>query len=141
METKKVSEMRARGHVKTVADLVQAAAPTMRPPAPPPELTAEQGDEWRAVVAAMPADWFPRETHALLVQYCRHTVACRRIAQLLTHAVDVELVLKLLAMQEREGRALSSLATRMRLTQQQRFSEKRTRGRLTTSAPWKDTTL
>lgn len=79
--------------------------------------------EWWAVVNRMPADWFPRETHGLLTQYCRHVVNARRVAQLITKCekqkkLDVTDYNQLLIMQEREGRAISSLATRMRLTQQ-----------------------
>jgi hypothetical protein len=71
----------------------------------------------------MPADWFPRETHGMLAQYCRHVVAARRVAQLVAQAetsdpLDLEVYDRLLKMQEREGRALSSLATRMRISQQ-----------------------
>jgi hypothetical protein len=59
----------------------------------------------------------------MLAQYCRHVVAARRIAQLVTAAekarkMDIDDYDKLLKMQDREGRALSSLATRMRLTHQ-----------------------
>ena len=35
--------------------------------------------EWCAVVNRMPADWFPRETHGMLVQYCRLIVGARRL--------------------------------------------------------------
>ena len=54
----------------------------VRRPEPPTELTREQAAEWRAVVDRLPADWFARETHGLLVQYCRHVVAARRVAEL-----------------------------------------------------------
>jgi hypothetical protein len=95
---------------------------------PPRDLTPEQAEEWRAVVNRMPADWFPRETHGLLAQYCRHLVAARRVAQLIQSAeagdeFDVDEYDKLLKMQEREGRAISSLATRMRLTQQTTYDK------------------
>lgn len=45
-------------------------------PDPPDEyrLSDEQTAEWWSVVNRMPADWFPRETHALLAQFCRHVV-------------------------------------------------------------------
>lgn len=71
----------------------------------------------------MPADWFPRETHGMLTQYCRHVVAARRVAQLISKAeksktLDLEEYDRLLKMQEREGRAISSLSTRMRISQQ-----------------------
>jgi len=37
------------------------------------KLTDEQAEEWRAVVSRMAADWFPRETHGMLLAYCRHS--------------------------------------------------------------------
>ncbi|MBS7737929.1 MULTISPECIES: hypothetical protein [unclassified Chelatococcus] len=109
--------------------------PAMLPgqrPRPPAGLTAKQKREWGAVVNRLPADWFTRETHALLVQYVRHVER----ADILAKAIDkfppadletedgVERYDKLTKMAEREGRALSSLATRMRLTQQSRYNAK-----------------
>jgi hypothetical protein len=59
----------------------------------------------------------------LLKQYCRHEAQADRVAALIDQELDAPIIDvtkydKLLAMQEREGRALSSLATRMRITQQ-----------------------
>lgn len=98
-------------------------------PDAPYDLTDEQTEEWWAVVNRMPADWFPRETHGLLSQYCRHVVAARRVAQLVAaeeagDGLDLARYDQLLRMQEREGRALSSLATRLRITQQALVSPK-----------------
>ncbi len=118
--------MAKRGRVSTAQLAISAKVSTLetlqRPDAPY-ELTDEQAAEWWAVVNRMPADWFPRETHGLLTQYCRHVVNARRVAQLITKCekqkkLDVADYNQLLIMQEREGRAISSLATRMRLTQQ-----------------------
>lgn len=97
-------------------------------PKPPTELTDEQAFEWRAIVDGLPADWFPRETWGLLSQYCRHVISGRRVAQLLeaeeaSESFDVGSYDQLLKMQEREGRALSSLATRMRITQQTTYDK------------------
>lgn len=101
---------------------------TVRRPEPPQELSDEQSAEWTAIVSRMPADWFPRETHGLLAQYCRHVVAARRIAQLIARTessdeFDLGEYGELLKIQEREGRAMSSLATRMRLTQQTSYDK------------------
>lgn len=110
-------------------------------PGPPAEMTDEQSREWLSVVNRLPADWFPRETHGLLAQYCRHVVSARRIAQLIEHLCDSDEFDsgeydKLLKMQEREGRAMSSLATRMRMTQQATFDKERRKPSGGKSKPW-----
>jgi len=119
----------------TLADPLEKVA---RPDAPY-DLTDEQSEEWWAVVNRLPADWFPRETHGVLAQYCRHVVAARRVAQLVASEesgdLDLERYDQLLRMQEREGRALSSLATRLRITQQATMSEK-ARKPSTVKKPW-----
>lgn len=139
--------MGARGRKSADSQLVALMpdAGVVHRPEPPYELTDEQADEWRAIVRQMPADWFPRETHGLLAQYCRHVVAARRIAQLIAQTeakstLDVAEYDMLLKMQEREGRALSSLATRMRLTQQLAISNYKRPGTAkrgqTVTPPW-----
>lgn len=123
--------MEKRGR-KSAASLsvvsVTDAIEVIRRPVPPSELTDEQAFEWKAVTSRLPADWFPRETHGLLAQYCRHVVSARRIAELIAgdeqaENFDIENYDRLLKMQEREGRALSSLATRMRISQQTSYDK------------------
>lgn len=114
----------------------------IRRPDPPAELTDEQAAEWRAVVNRLPADWFQRETYPLLAQYCRHVVAARRVSQLIANheegeTFSVEDYDRLLKMQEREGRAISSLATRMRISQHATYDKKRKKP-IEASRPWKD---
>jgi hypothetical protein len=41
------------------------------------DLTEDQAAEWRAVVDRLPNDWFPRETHGMLAQFCRHVCTAR----------------------------------------------------------------
>jgi hypothetical protein len=103
-------------------------------------LTSEQAAEWVAVVNRLPADWFQRETHGLLVAYCRHVVAARRVAQLIAtceaaEGFNVDEYDKLLKMQEREGRSISSLATRMRISQHATYDKKRKKP-IETARPW-----
>jgi hypothetical protein len=103
----------------------------------PSELTKEQAGIWNAVAAAEPADWFSGSTKPLLVQYCRHIFAARRIAEMVA-TLEAEIAAKsaeqserltimlsavkafdrLQKMQERESRAIASLATKMRISQQ-----------------------
>lgn len=128
---------------------------TVRRPDPPSDLSDEQADEWRAVVNRLPADWFPRETWGMLAQYCRHVVAARRVSEMIEalesevradsaekgQAVAVLSAAKamdrLFKMQEREGRAISSLATRMRLTQQTTYDKSKKKP-LQGKKPWEE---
>lgn len=134
-----LSVVRESDGVKTVEDIS-----FLDLPAPPPELTADQAEEWESIVDRLPIDWFPRETWGMLSQYCRHVVAAKRVAQLIEAAekadeIDIEQYDRLLKMQEREGRAISSLATRMRITQQSTYhpeTKKGTKGKA--KRPWND---
>jgi len=107
---------------------------------PPPDLSDEESAEWVAITDSLPAEWFPRETHAMLAQYCRHTVSARRIGVLIDtllaqESIDVSEYDQLLKMQEREGRAMSSLATRMRISQQAQYSKDKGKGKRGTVKP------
>lgn len=97
-------------------------------PRAPADLSLEMAAEWTAIVNQLPADWFGRETTPLLAQYCRHVIAAKRVAALVAQAEsDPECDLKdydrLLKMQEREGRAITSLATKMRISQQSTYDK------------------
>jgi len=101
------------------------AAPvtSVQRPDAPYELTDEEADVWRQVVGALPADWFGPETWLLLADYCRHTVSSRHMSQLVGslqkgESIDVAALDRALKMRERETRAASSLATRLRITKQ-----------------------
>ncbi len=111
-------------------------------PEPPKDLTAEQAVEWRAIVRRMPADWFPRETHGLLADYCRHVLRSRKIATLIdrverTRTVDVDDYDKLAKMADRESRTIASLATKMRISQHASYDRKKAKG-AAAARPWED---
>ncbi len=77
----------------------------------------------------------------MLAQYCRHVVSARRVAKLIEDAegqttIDVDMLDKLYKMQEREGRAISSLATRMRITQQATSTHRANKGNKGVRKPW-----
>ena len=137
--------MGARGKQSAASmEVVQPSGITaVRRPDPPDELDSEQAHEWRCVVNRMPADWFPRETHAMLIQYCRHVVSARRVSELMENFITGETELKLietynkiLIMQEREGRAMSALATRMRISQHAQYNYKKSIGTVIEERPW-----
>jgi hypothetical protein len=92
-------------------------------PDAPYDLSDEQVDEWRAIVASLPADWFQRGNHPLLTQLCREVVAARRVAQLIEQLVagknfDRKELLELMKQQESSSRTIMVLLRSMRLTQQ-----------------------
>jgi hypothetical protein len=120
------------------------AAPTVeivqRPDAPY-DLTDEQVDEWRAIVNRLPADWFPRETHGVLAQLCRHIVNARRVAQLITaelenEKLDVGVYEQLLRMQAKESALIVSLSTKLRITQQATVRAEKARKPTMVDTPW-----
>lgn len=96
---------------------------------------------WNSIVNRMPADWFGAETHPLLVQYCRHAVASRRVAALITamesgDELDVATYQKLLLMQANESRTMANLAVKMRLAQQSSYDRDAKRAPLKSSTLW-----
>lgn len=100
-------------------------------PKPPDELNAEEAVEWREVVNRMPADWFGRESLPLLVQWCRHVIRSRRLGEMIRRLEDTRdtpafapgLYLKLLRAEETQSKALTSLATKMRTSQQSSYDK------------------
>ena len=117
--------MAKRGR-KSAAELsvVRVALEGHRPP-PPDDLTAQQARTWREIVESVPGGWVSRAQEPLLAAYCRHVFAADRISTMVDNCkpdfedrTSLQRFDKLLAMRERETKALSSLATRMRLTQQ-----------------------
>lgn len=125
--------MEQRGR-KSAAELEVAQLAGIRDdrPDPPVELTAEQSDEWRAVVDRLPGDWIKREHHGVLAAYCRHV--CR--SRLLSHCIDVvtaesldtpeglERFTELAKAAERETRAVLACARTLRITHQSQYDEK-----------------
>jgi hypothetical protein len=120
----------------------------------PADLTRDEAKVWNAVVAAESADWFSGSTRPLLAQYARHVVAARRVAAMINsleasiaaqaaagHGDLMTMMLgavkpldKLQRMQERESHAISTLATKMRISQQ---STRNQRGnKIESRKPW-----
>lgn len=92
----------------------------------PIHMSDAEREVWAQVVNDQPASAFTPTHSPLLEQYCRHIVQARILADEIINfdrawlADDDGLKRydRLLAMQEREGRAASSLATRLRITRQ-----------------------
>ena len=140
-----------------MADLTVTPLAPQPPPAPPAELGPEAAAEWRAVTARMPSDWWGPENYALLTNFCRATIEARRLSatidlldQELAGEVDQDgrsaldaictssrTLDRLLRMRSREVMTLSSLATRMRLSQQSCYDKtKAVKKRPAGPRPW-----
>lgn len=120
--------MGQRGRQSTAATEVIAFAPVgaaQRLEAPAHISDAERA-VWAELVNDQPASAFTPTHGPLIEQYCRHVVQARVLADEILNfdrawlADDAGLRRydRLLAMAEREGRAASSLATRLRITRQ-----------------------
>lgn len=142
--------MKQPGRRSAAAHEVVLSGPVtlMERPEPPLHLTPEETDEWNAVVGSMPADWFKRETHPLLEQYCRHAVNARRIGDLIDQAMgsdplDVAQIKELLKMQASQTTSMKTLAASMRIAQQSSYSARGAAGGKdksvgTMKRPWND---
>ncbi len=102
----------------------QAIAPVTNIPArmtPPEGLDDLEASLWRAVVATKPVDWFQEDSAPLLTEYVRCKVMCDRLAEMLK-VLDPETMKSLLDMRDKESRRLATLAVKLRLTQQSRYT-------------------
>lgn len=113
-----------------------------RRPAPPADLGEAEAEVWRDTVGTMPLGWFCRAQYPILAAYCRHAVRARQLAALIAEFQPewvkeeggLQRLDKLLAMAERETRAMTACARSMRLTHQAQI-QPRGAGRAMASAP------
>lgn len=93
-------------------------------PSPPLGFDDRESSIWISIVNSMPADWFNIGSIPLLTQYIHHTVASQNLAQLISDTtsnpteIDVKKYITLLRAQKEESAILSSLATKLRISNQ-----------------------
>jgi hypothetical protein len=113
------------------AALVSVAGNLGQRPDPPDDLTADQAKVWRATVASEASDFFRTDAlRELLKDYCRHKVSGADLSSQielydpkLAMSPDVVGALdKLLKMRDRETKAAADKATKLRLTNQSRYT-------------------
>jgi hypothetical protein len=137
-----------------MADLMVPENPTeiVQRPDAPYDLDDDESAEWRAQVAAMPADHFTRNSFPMLAQLCRHVVASRRLAQLTQTLMnpqggrgkkkdfDLKAYGALLDQQRKESAAITRLSRSMRLTQQSMTKSetvgRKVKNQMLIEAPW-----
>jgi phage terminase small subunit len=103
-------------------------------PEPPDHFDDDHAAIWRKVVARLPADWFPDETLPLLEAYCYHVAQLRQVSELIADMLsdkdgfEIKDYDRLSKMQERETRAIASLAVKMRISQSTAYDKSKKRG-------------
>lgn len=127
---------------------VVAIAPPIKHPSPPATLTAAQAQVWNDTVLALDPTWFRPEVLPLLANYCRHVAAADRLAPMVERALDdvdaigiadpeiIKAADKIVAMHERQVRAASSLATRLRITLQATRTADQGKPAVKPARPW-----
>ena len=128
--------MGTRGR-KSAADLSVVHLDQTTLPKPTDGLSSELAAEWKSLVPHL-VD-VSRARWPLIEAYFKHTLALRHVGQLTSgcaceESFDVAAYDKLLKMQERESRCLSSLAVRLGIAQSASY-ESRKRGQKQ-KAPW-----
>lgn len=93
--------------------------------APPEDLTPEQAARWVAVVDSKPVEWFGPDSAPLLKEYVRAEAMCDLLAVQIEAGIaggESGEVKALLDMRDKESKRLTSIATKLRLTQQSRYT-------------------
>jgi hypothetical protein len=96
-------------------------------PDPPSQLSPEEAKEWAAIVGSLPPDFFPREVHPILIQLCRLIISAADVAALLrevspSNPDEFATYTRLLSLQMALSGGIASLLTKLRCTNQSRYS-------------------
>ena len=111
----------------------------------PKSLTARQAVIWREIVLARPASWFDPSNAPLLVGYVNaissHEVLAKRSDTIETTLADADLKLlnRVHGMMERQAKLIQTFATKLRLTQQSRYTPAAAAtaaGKASSTRPW-----
>jgi hypothetical protein len=124
--------MQQRGR-KKLADAVVIEGMFGKRAEPPPELPPRQVEIWLETVSTEPVEHFSSAaTKAMLADYCAHRESVENIESVirlfqpdwLKSAEGVKRYSELIKIRDSETRAASTLATKLRLTNQSRYTPK-----------------
>lgn len=104
--------------------LVPASQPVQFAPVPP-DFSDVEAAMWRETVESKPAEWFGPDSWSVLKEYIRAAVMCDTLAKVVAGAVtrgDPDEIKAVLDMRDKERKAVASLGTKLRLTQQSRYT-------------------
>lgn len=125
--------MGARGAESSASKLVSIAGGLARRPDAPDDLTKAQAAIWDATVASEGPEFFNTAAlRELLADYCRHKATGADLSKQVekydaTAAMDPETAKtfdRITKMRDRETKAAADLATKLRLTNQSRYTPK-----------------
>jgi hypothetical protein len=134
-----------KGHLTPVGSTLPVTAIE-----PPPGLNEEQAEEFSAIVASYPMDWFDSGSVSMLEAMVRHNCEERRLGKLLSE-FDTEVLKtpdgmklydRLSKNHERQSKAASTLAQKMRLTQLSKYRADKANtlaGKAKAVRPWEST--
>ena len=110
--------------VTTLSSTAQVVGLPERPD-PLPSMTEDEAAVWREVVATKPAEWFMRDTQPVLAAYCQAVVMHRQLMDRwhrLDGAEEVREIKTLVDIINKTANLAAQLATKLRLTQQSRYT-------------------
>lgn len=116
--------MEGRGK-KSSASLSVLPAPLARRLEPAEGLSAAQAEIWRGIIETKPADWFTADNGPLLAEYVRAVDMCNLLALQIEAAItggEPSELKAVLDMRDKESKRVASLATKLRLTNQSRYT-------------------
>lgn len=105
--------------------VVQTERTVMERLPPPEDLLPDEAVLWCRVVDTKPADWFQDDSAALLKEYVRAWRMCDLLSQRVEVALvgdDLGLLKEILKLRDIESKRLLSTGTKLRLTQQSRYT-------------------
>lgn len=123
--------MAQRGRRSAASDATVVVGSFGKRPDPPEDLTERQAEIWRATVASEASDFFDTAAlRGLLADYCRHRDAAENVSvvintfqpEWLKSAEGAKRYHGLLKMRDLETRAAAGMATKLRLTNQARYT-------------------
>lgn len=97
---------------------------------PPETFSVEQTETWNRIVNAKPADWFGEDNAGLLAEYVRALCMCETLEMHIQMALageqkeDGPSLANVLRLRDMEAKRATSIGTKLRLTQQSRYTPK-----------------
>lgn len=104
--------------------VIEVAGPQVHLQAPA-HLTDQQKEIWRQTTESRPADYFGEDSLPLLAEYCRAAAMCDALAYQVEAAMaggDAQELKTVLQLRDMEARRLTSIGTKLRITNQSRYT-------------------